>query len=297
MAVVPFASRDHLSRRSALIAASAAALARPAWAAGPGDSIAALERRYGGRLGVSALELGSGRRIEHRAGERFPMCSTFKLLAVGATLYRVEHGHDDLKRRIAFTSHDLLHNAPIARTHMRTDGTGTMTLAQTCAAAIEWSDNTAANLILRELGGPPRVTAFARTIGDERTRLDRNEPSLNAAVPGDPRDTTTPASMGADARTLLFGPALGTNASLLRSWMLACRTGATRIQAGVPATWRCGSKTGSGDYATANDVVFLIPPGRPPIVVAAYYTGSHAGDDQQDAVLAAVGRIVAEHIG
>jgi beta-lactamase class A len=278
VAVVPSASRALLSRRSALIAAGAAAFARPAWAARAGESIAALERRYGGRLGVFALDLGSGRRIEHRAGERFLMCSTFKLLAVGATLSRVEHGHDDLKRRIAFTSCDLLHYAPSTRTHMRADGMGTMTLEQTCAAAIEWSDNTAANLLLRELGGPPRVTAFARTIGDERTRLDRNEPSLNSAVSGDPRDTTTPASMAA-------------------AWMLACRTGETRIQAGVPATWRCGSKTGSGDYATANDVVFLIPPGRPPIVVAAYYTGSHADDDQQDAVIAAVGRIVAEHIG
>ncbi len=272
----------------------AAALAIPeaSFAREP-SSFDELERRYGGRLGVYAREVGSGRRIAHRAGEAFPMCSTFKFLAVSAILRRVERREDVLARKIRYTSSDLLSYAPVTKRHIGPDGIGTLSLAQLCAAAIEWSDNTAANLLVRVLGGPAGVTAFVRAMGDGRTRLDRNEPSLNSAVPGDPRDTTTPASMAADVQALVFGPVLGKSASQLREWMLGCRTSAGRIPAGLPAGWRSGNKTGTGDYATANDVAFLLPPAGAPIIVAAYFTASRANAEQQNQTLAAVGKLVA----
>lgn len=260
-------------------------------------SFDALERRYGGRLGVFAIDLGNGRRIAYRAGEAFPMCSTFKVLAVGAVLQRVHDGHEQLTRRVAFSSRDILSYAPVAKAHMAHDGTGAMTVADLCAAAIEWSDNTAASLLLRSVGGPVGLTAFLRGLGDRRTRLDRGEPELNEALPGDPRDTTRPAAIAADLRTLAFGEMLGPYAVRLRGWMLACRTSANRIPAGLPHGWRSGNKTGSGDYATANDVAFLLPPAGAPKVVAAYFTGSHANPHQQEAVLAEVGRIVAARLG
>ncbi len=274
-----------------------AALAAPSIAAARESEIEALERRYGGRLGVYALDLGSRRIIAHRADEAFPMCSTFKVLAAGAILQRVARHQESLARTIAYSSRDILSYAPIAKSHLDRDGTGAMTLEQACAAAVEWSDNTAANLLLRALGGPNAVTAFARSLGDPHTRLDRTEPALNTAVPGDPRDTTTPAAMAADVRETIFGAALGRDAAHLRAWMLACRTADARIPAGLPKRWRSGNKTGTGDHATANDVAFLLPPTGAPKIVAAYFTGSRADEDAQNDVLAAVGRLVTRRFG
>jgi beta-lactamase class A len=271
---------------------AATALLLPAPASALDDAIGELEGRYGGRLGVYALDLGTGRQFAHRADERFAMCSTFKLLAVGATLQRVERGAERLARRVSYPSSALLSYAPVTKTHVGADGTGAMTVEQLCAAAMVWSDNTAANLLVRDLGGPPAVTAFARSIGDRRTRLDRVEPDVNDAVPGDPRDTTTPRSIAADLRALIFGSTLGPYAARLRAWMIACRTADARIPAGLPPGWRSGNKTGSGDHATAGDVAFLIPRAGAPKIVAAYTTASRADNDGQDATLAAVARIV-----
>ena len=147
--------------------------------------LAEIEAREGGRLGVFVRDTGTGARLEHRADERFPMCSTFKLLAAAAALNRVDEGAERLDRTIAFAPSDLLEYAPIAKAHA---AQGAMTLAEACAAAIDWSDNTAANLILQAIGGPAGYTRFARSLGDTVTRLDRNEPSLNEATPGDERD-------------------------------------------------------------------------------------------------------------
>jgi beta-lactamase class A len=168
-----------------------------------------------------------------------------------------------------------------------------MTVAQLCAAAIERSDNTAANLLVHSLLGPAGVTKFARKIGDPVTRLDRDEPQLNSAIPGDPRDTTTPAAMAADARALVLGNALSAHLrAQLRGWILACQTGGLSLRAGVPARWREGDKTGSGDHGTVNDVAIFWLPQRAPIVVAAYATGMTVSGTAQYAVLAGVGRIV-----
>ncbi|MGH7662205.1 MAG: class A beta-lactamase [Vulcanimicrobiaceae bacterium] len=264
-------------------------------AAAPMPPFRELEERFGGRLGVFAVDLGTGKQVEHRANERFPMCSTFKLLAVAAILKRVRNGEDRLSRSIPYTSENILKYAPVTQRHLDAAGNGSMTLGELCAAAIEWSDNTAANLLLEELGGPVGVTDFAFSMGDSRTRLDRTEPELNTALPGDPRDTTTPASMANDLRELVFGNVLGRQSRMLRAWMLNCQTAAGGIPAGLPRGWTSGNKTGSGGYATANDVAFLIPPQGAPKIVAAYYTRSRATPSQQDAILADVARIVTRY--
>jgi beta-lactamase class A len=268
--------------------ASAAAL----WT--PKDPLTQLELRYGGRLGVSALNSRTGARVAHRSGERFPMCSTFKMLLAGAVLSRVDKGEEHLDRHISYGQADLLEYAPVTRANV---ARGFMTVQALCAAAIEHSDNTAADLLLRAIGGPGRYTAFARSLGDPITRLDRTEPSLNSATPGDVRDTTTPAAMLADLEKLLTARVLSQGSRFaLDSWLRGCKTGMDCIRAGVPPGWRVGDKTGSGDHATRNDIAVLYPPDRPPIFVTAYYTGSTASSAQRDEVLADVGRIVSSSI-
>jgi beta-lactamase class A len=253
--------------------------------------IAALERRVGGRLGVFARDTATGRTIGHRDSERFPMCSTFKLLVAGAVLARVDRGLERLDRRITYTTRDLLDYAPVTTQQVSAGG---MTVAALCAAAIEVSDNTAANLLLRSIGGPTAVTRFARSIGDRRTRLDRIEPDVNTAIPGDPRDTTTPRAMAGAMGSLVVGAALSpASRARLRGWLHAAHTGDDRLRAGLPPSWSSGDKTGSGDHGTTNDVAISWPPGRAPIIIAAYFTGSSRARDERGAVLADVARIVA----
>ena len=287
-------NRRHLLQH-ALLGASALALgpvrAPAAWADDPSAALAALERRHGGRLGVSILDTGSGRRATHRGGERFLMCSTFKLLAVAAVLARVDRGAERLDRRIVFGRNVLLSHAPVTRVRVGPPG---MSVAELCDAAITVSDNTAANLLLASVGGPAAVTAFVRGLGDAVTRLDRIEPDLNAGGPGDLRDTTTPDAMLGTLQELLLGPALadGSRGRLL-AWLRACSTGNGRLRAGVPAGWVVGDKTGSGSHGETNDVAILFPPRREPLLVTAYYAGSSADAASRSAVLADVGRIAA----
>ena len=217
------------------------------------------------------------------------MCSTFKVLAVSAVLTQVDHGKENLDRRIRFAAGDVIDGSPISKDHI---GDG-MTLAELCAAALDYSDNTAANLILSALGGPHAVTAFARSLGDPVTRLDRTEPTLNEATQGDPRDTTTPATMAANLRKLLLGKALApASREQLTNWMIANKTGDARLRAGLPHDWRIGDKTGTGERGTANDIAIAWPPGRKPIIVAVYLTGSTVSPDQQSAAIADVARAV-----
>lgn len=284
-----------LNRRE-LVAVSAAWAVTPAFARS--NPFAALETKHGGRLGVAALDTRSGRRLAYRAGERFPMCSTFKLPLVGFILHRIDAGKETLSRRVAYMERLFPPGefyAPVTRANLREGG---MSIEALCAAAIEWSDNGAANLLLESCGGPPAVTAYLRTLADPLTRLDRMEPMLNTAIPGDPRDTTTPEAMLGDLQHFALGDAL-TPASRARltAWLKGCRTAAARIPAGLPKGWASGDKTGTGANNTANDVAIVWPQGRAPILIAAYYTGSRLYPESRDAVLADVGRIVAREFG
>ena len=170
-----------------------------------------------------------------------------------------------------------------------------MTLAEICEAAMTRSDNTAGNLLLAAIGGPPGLTAFARGLGDQVTRLDRNEPSLNEALPDDPRDTTTPNAMASNLQTLVLGTAALSAASReqLTAWLIANKTGDTRLRAGFAKDWRVGDKTGAGDRGTNNDVAVVWPPGRAPVILAVYLTGASVPAAQQNATIASVARAVA----
>lgn len=250
-----------------------------------------IEAASGGRLGVAVLDTHTGSSYRHRPDERFPMCSTFKLVAAAHVLARVDRQQERLDRQIPVRRADIVENSPM--TESRADGEP-MTLAELCEAAITLSDNTAGNLLLETLGGPAGLTAYLRGLGDEQSRLDRNEPTLNSAVPGDPRDTTTPAAMLDTMRKLVLGDALSpASRGHLTQWLLDNKTGGARLRAGIPAGWRVADKTGAGANGTNNDVAVVWPAGRSPILVTAYLTGSNAPPKTRDRTLADVGRLVA----
>jgi len=210
---------------------------------------------------------------------------------VGAVLARVDRGMEQLDRRIVFGKDVVLVYAPVTSHRVGAPG---MTLAELCEAAITLSDNTAANLLLASLGGPAAVTAYVRSLGDQVTRLDRIEPDLNDASPGDMRDTTTPDAMLATMHTLLLGNALSdASREQLIEWLRATTTGAKQLREGMPVSWRVGDKTGSGAHRETNDVAIAWPPQRKPLLVTAYYAESTADADARHAVLAEVGRIAA----
>ncbi len=255
-----------------------------------GARLAALERRHGGRLGVGLLDTGSGRRYAHRGDERFLMCSTFKVLAVATLLARVDRGQERLDRRVVFGKEALLDYAPTTSSRVGAPG---MRLEALCEAAVVLSDNTAANLLLSALGGPRAVTAFVRGLGDRVTRLDRTEPQLNLAAPGDVRDTTTPLAMLQTLQRVLLGDALAApSRERLLGWMRGCRTGTDKLRAGLPAGWRAGDKTGSGPQGESNDIAIAWPPGRAPLLATAYYVNPALDGPGRSAVLAEVGRLL-----
>ena len=291
----------YTNRRSFLVGMAAATAVSRARAAGPSAAermdaankhLARIEEREGGRLGVAVIDTATGVTLEHRADERFPMCSTFKLMAAAAALKQVDDGAERLDRVIAYGPGDLLEYAPIAKTHLASGG---MTLADLCAAAIDWSDNTAANLVLRAIGGPAGFTQFARSLGDPVTRLDCNEPGLNEATPGDDRDTTSPRAMSKDMRQVLLGDVLSeASRRQLEAWLIDDKVGDKRLRAGIPLTWRIGDKTGSGEHGTANTIAIIWPPERAPIIAAVYYTESSAPMDVRNAIHKEVGALIAE---
>ncbi|SFK38530.1 class A beta-lactamase [Rhodanobacter glycinis] len=272
---------------------AAALVVRPRFAmAGETEAIAGelatLERQHGGRLGVAMLDIGSGRHAGHRAGERFLLCSTGKLLVVGAVLARVDRGEEQLSRRIVFGPDVILEWAPVTRKHVGAPG---MTVAELCHAALTISDNTAMNLLLKSVGGPAAATRFVRSLDDDITRLDRHEPELN--VPDRNLDTTTPDAMLASLRKLLLGNVLSASSrAQLIDWLRHNTTGETQLRAGMPASWQAGDKTGSGHTQT-NDVAIAWPPGRQPLLVTAYYEGPADQGDMRKAVLAHVGKLAA----
>ncbi|MCJ2012825.1 class A beta-lactamase [Methylobacterium sp. J-076] len=288
-----------LATRRAVCAGLLAATACPPVRAAEGVEarLRAIEAGTGGRLGLSVAGEGIAP-LAWRADERFPLCSTFKVLAAAALLARVDAGAESLDRVLTVREADLLSYAPVSRKVVEAGGgQAPMTLGEACAAALEWSDNTAANLQLGVLGGPAELTRWVRGTGDAVTRLDRDEPTLNTAIPGDPRDTTSPAAMAATLERILLGPVLKPASRVrLEAWMVGARTGFKRLRAGVPPSWRVGDKTGSGDNGTFNVVAILRPPGRPPLFAASYLTGATAPPAACEAAHAEIGRLIARHV-
>lgn len=272
---------------------SAALMPNPAHAA---DSVQeafnSLEQKLGGQIGVMAIDTGSGKRIAHRADERFPMCSSFKMVLAAAALHKSVEAPAWLQKQIPVSAADMLHHAPVTTKYQGS----TISVEMLAEAAVRYSDNPAANLLSKEIGGPQALTAYARSIGDKEYRSDRYELELNSAVPGDPRDTTTPAAMAATVRTLLLGNGLApAQQEKLKDWMLRNTTGDAKIRAGVPKLWLVAEKTGNcGRYGASNDSGVLYPPGRAPIVLSVYTRRPKQMDQGSDDIIAEVARLVAE---
>lgn len=258
---------------------------------GASGDLASLAAQHNVRLGVYAVDTGSGKTVESRADERFPMLSTFKTLACGALLHEHPLSTGYYDQVIHFTQADVdsAGYSPVTKTHVDSG----MTVSQLCDAAITQSDNAAGNQVLKLLGGPASVTAFVRSLGDTVTRLDRWEPDLNTAIPGDERDTSTPKALANDYRALVLGAALGDpERDRLKSWLLANTTGAHRIRAGLPAEWKTGDKTGTGDYGSANDVAITWPAGgAAPVVIAVLSTGLTSDAKSDNAVVADAAKV------
>jgi beta-lactamase class A len=304
-------NQQRITRRSVLTATLGAALtgcgiaaapttapAPPAAPPAPHDpDLAVLERRFGGRIGVHALDTGNGATVSHRGGERFLMASTAKLPIAAAVLDRAATEPALLDRLVRYGPEALLEYAPVTTQNVATG----MTVADLCDAALTVSDNTAANLLLELLGGPAAVTAFARGLGDATTRFDRSEPELNvSAGPDDERDTTTPAAIVASIQAVTLGDGIQpTGREQLTAWLVANTTGDATIRAGVPAGWVVGDKTGTGEQGERNDVGIVLPPDRAPLVLAVYTdpddTDSTAGNTTiAEATAIAVRRLVGQ---
>ena len=256
-------------------------------------SLAAIERRTGGRLGVALMDSNGRILVQHRMGERFAMCSTFKLPLAGMMLDGVRSGRWSLADPLPITRADIISHSPLSEPHV--EG-GSMTLEQATAAIVTHSDNAAANLILRRIGGPAALTAWLRAQGDPATRLDRTELALNENVLGDPRDTTTPAAMAGTARRLLIGDSLEPAArDRLRQWAASSETGLRRVRAGLPAGWQAGDKTGSCGTAF-NDVAWLRAPSGAEYVLAVYLDRPSVASAAAEAAIADAARVAAQRV-
>ncbi|AYA42454.1 class A beta-lactamase [Xenorhabdus nematophila] len=255
-----------------------------------------LEKNANGHLGAVLINTADHSTIAYRADQRFPLCSTSKLMAVSALLKRSETNDHLLNQQAHYQQSDLVEYSPITEKHLKSG----MTLGELSAATLQYSDNAAMNLILNQLGGPHEVTKFARTLGDNSFRLDRKEPELNNVIPGDERDTSTPRAMADDLYHLVLGNALdATQREQLITWLKGNTTGAASIRAGVPEGWIVGDKTGRCDYGSTNDIAVIWPVNnQPPLILVTYFTQP----DNKEAsarpdVLAAAARIMTQHAG
>ncbi|AXT46233.1 MULTISPECIES: carbapenem-hydrolyzing class A beta-lactamase CRH-1 [Chromobacterium] len=256
------------------------------------DKLAKLERDFGGSIGVYAIDTGSGATVANRPNERFPMCSSFKGFLAAGVLAQSQDKPGLLDKRIRYSKAALPNWSPITTKHQASG----MTVAELNAASVQYSDNGAANLLLKEINGPAALTAFMRSIGDASFRLDRREPELNSAIPGDPRDTSTPKAVAESAQKLALGKALPEpQRQQLADWLKGNTTGNARIRAAVPAGWEVGDKTGTcGVYGTANDFAVIWPPKRAPIVLAVYTKHAKKEAKHSDEVIAAAARAALE---
>lgn len=256
-----------------------------------------LEASFKGRIGAYAVDTATGKTVTYRAGERFPMLSTFKAMAAAAVLHKARTSEPGLMDKvIRWTDAEVKENSPVTKDHVK-DG---LTVAQLCDAAITQSDNTAGNMLLKQLGGPAGLTGYLRTLKDPISRLDRWETELNDWNPKEKRDTTTPAAMGRDLRAVTVGKALNAkDRAQLNTWLIANQTGDERIRAGLPKTWKIGDKTGkTSHYGATNDIAIVWPgESAAPIIMSVYTNGKTADAVIDNKVLADTATILARGLG
>lgn len=280
------------------VGCSPRAESRPAASAPASDEVidlSDLEARNGGRLGFVVQDAATGRKLVWRGDERFVYCSTFKMYLAAATLLRAQAGQERLDRRIPITTADMINHAPVTEPAVG----ASLTVEQLMKGAVEVSDNPAANLLLKAMGGPSAMQTFYRGIGDDSTRSDRFEPEMNR-LDGD-KDTILPNQSVANLQRLFLDPASPLTAAsrdLLLQWMTDTPTGQNRLRAGTPADWRVAHKTGTGGYGPTNDIGLLYPPNGQPVIVAAYYHATRAtSDDANAAVIAEATRRALKVLG
>ena len=293
-------------RRSVLTGLGALGLAGcsrpPAEPAAPSASrppisfdLSSLEARHDGRLGFVAHDVDADARVAWRADERFVYCSTFKMYLAAATLLRIQADEERLDRAIPVTAADMINHAPVTEPAVG----GTLTIEQLMEATVGLSDNPAANILIRELGGLERLRAFYRGIGDTDTRVDRLEPEMNR-LDGD-KDTITPAQSARNIDRLFVRrdtPLTAASRTLLLGWMVATPTGPNRLKAGLPADWRLAHKTGTGGYGPTNDIGLAWPPSGGPVIITAYFHGARTSTEQQrEAAIADATRIAVAALG
>lgn len=239
--------------------------------------VRAAERATGGRIGLAVHDITSNRRFSYRGDERFPMASTFKALLAAVILARVDAGRESLDRAIPIAAADIVSNSAASARHAG----GSASVAELAEAIVTISENTAANKLLATVGGPAGFTAFLRRIGDTVTQLDRIEPMMSTAIPGDRRDTTTPVAMAASFERVLLGDVLSpASRTRLTDWLIASTTGSARLRAGLPKDWRVGDKTGTGGHGSVNDVAIAWPAqATAPLIIACFITGGTAAPD------------------
>ncbi|MFJ1747221.1 class A beta-lactamase [Streptomyces sp. NPDC088116] len=248
-----------------------------------------LERTFDARLGVYAVDTGSGREVAYNEGERFAYASSFKALAAGAVLRK--HSPDGMDRVIMYAEDDLIDHSPVTEKHVETG----MSLRELCDAAVRFSDNTAANLLFDALGGPKGLDAALEEIGDDDTRMERREPGLNRWTPGVAQDTSTPRAMAEDLRAYVLGDVLDkSERHQLTKWLRTNITGADLIKAGVPKGWAVGDKTGAGSYYGArNDIAVVWPPDAAPIVMAIMSNRHEKDADFDNRLIAEAASVIA----
>ena len=253
-------------------------------------AVAAAEAATGGRLGLAVIDTGTGRTFSHRGTALFPMASTFKMQLAAAMLMRADARQEQLDRALSIKPGDIVGHSPFTKTRVGSSAT----IAELAKATVTTSDNGAANLLLATMGGPEGFTRWVRSIGDRVTRLDRYEVMMSEGLPGDPRDTTSPDAVAAIWQRLLLGNALlPASRATLTDWLIANTTGDARLRAGLPKGWRVGDKTGTGGDNSVNDIAIVWPPGRPPVIIAAFLNGGRASAAVHEAVLADLARAVA----
>lgn len=251
------------------------------------------EAQLDARIGVLLRDVSSDWQVTHRADERFAMSSTFKPLLCGAILAQVDAGREKLSQQVTYQTSDLVPYSPVTEQHVDTG----MTVAELCEATLTISDNTAANLLLRRINGPKSLTGFLRKIGDTTTRLDRLEPMLNDAVPGDLRDTTTPRAILASLEKLLLTDILQPQSALqLQQWMIDDQVAGALIRAHVPDDWQIGDKSGAGGHGSRGIIAFLRAPDGETYLAAIYLTESQANFSRRNEVIADIGRAMIARI-
>ena len=254
-------------------------------------SLRALEADHDVQFGIYAYDPGSGREYRWNADVRYPLCSTVKVYTVAAILRLAQQGQLDLQERVPVHAADIVPNSPVAY-----DSVGeTMSWYELGEAALVRSDNAAANLLTRRLGGPHVVTEFARSVGDTETRLDRWEPALNEGAPGDPRDTGTAHALATGYQRVILGDALSRDYRLmLTSWMRSSTTSRERMRKYLPPGWVAADKTGTGGYGTANDAGVVWGPTGTSLVLVIFSrsTVGSAQAEPSNAALARAARVV-----